>query len=88
MNEKFTKRLEELKTEFESGQKMLAELDAKRENLRETLLRISGAIQVLDEQLKDEDGGESFHNKKPTVNLASAGSQSPEKVNHHETIVK
>ncbi|NEO62043.1 MAG: hypothetical protein F6J98_17015, partial [Moorea sp. SIO4G2] len=40
-----------LKSEYEAGQKMLAELEAKQANLRETLLRISGAIQVLEETL-------------------------------------
>jgi predicted nuclease with TOPRIM domain len=44
-------RLQSLKTEFEAGQKMLSELEAKQMNLRETLLRISGAIQVLEEEL-------------------------------------
>jgi predicted nuclease with TOPRIM domain len=51
MREQLEKRLEELKAEFESGQKMLNELETKRENLRQTLLRISGAIQVLEEEL-------------------------------------
>ncbi len=46
-----TKRLKVLKDEFETGQKMLAELDAKRANLQESLLRISGAVQVLEEEL-------------------------------------
>lgn len=46
------KRLNELKTEFESGQKMLADFEAKRVELQETLLRISGAIQVLEELLQ------------------------------------
>ena len=42
-------RLQSLQTEYESGQKMLAELDAKRTTLINTLLRIEGAIQVLKE---------------------------------------
>jgi predicted nuclease with TOPRIM domain len=55
MRQKLEERLNKLKAEFESGQKMLAELDAKAGNLRETLLRISGAIQVLEEELKESD---------------------------------
>ena len=51
MREQLQKRLEELKAEFDDGQKMLNELEARRENLRQTLLRISGAIQVLEEEL-------------------------------------
>jgi ABC-type transporter Mla subunit MlaD len=51
MREQIEQRLAELKTEFETGQKMLAELDQKRAGLEQTLLRISGAIQVLDEML-------------------------------------
>lgn len=49
MKEHLEIRLRELKAEFESGQKVLADLDARRDNLRETMLRISGAIQVLEE---------------------------------------
>ncbi|AKB18676.1 hypothetical protein MSWHS_1813 [Methanosarcina sp. WWM596] len=41
--------MNELRTEFESGQKMFADLESKQANLRDTLLRISGAIQVLEE---------------------------------------
>jgi chromosome segregation ATPase len=51
MKQQLEQRLQSLKTEFESGQKMLADLEAKQVNLRETLLRISGAIQVLEEEL-------------------------------------
>ena len=58
MKEQLEKRLEELKHEYESGQKMLAELEEKRASLQGTMLRISGAMQVLEEQLKtgSEDG--------------------------------
>lgn len=45
-------RIKELEAEFETGQKMLAEMEVKRSNLKESLLRISGAIQVLKEELE------------------------------------
>jgi predicted nuclease with TOPRIM domain len=51
MKEQLLRRLEELKAEYESGQKMLAELEAKQSEIKETLLRIRGAIQVLEEML-------------------------------------
>jgi predicted nuclease with TOPRIM domain len=51
MRERLEQRLSDLKSEFEAGQRMLAELEAKQANLKETLLRISGAIQVLEEEL-------------------------------------
>lgn len=54
MKEQLEQRLQSLKAEFDSGQKMLAELEAKQTNLRSTLLRISGAIQVLEEMLAEE----------------------------------
>jgi prefoldin subunit 5 len=44
-------RLAELKAEFERGQQHLQALDQQRAQLRDTLLRISGAIQVLEELL-------------------------------------
>jgi len=58
-NQQLEKRLEQLRQEFASGQNQLAELDQKRANLRDTLLRISGAIQVLEETLGEEAGGDS-----------------------------
>jgi hypothetical protein len=51
MREQLAARLQELQAEFASGQKMLADLEAKQVELRNTLLRISGAIQVLEEEL-------------------------------------
>jgi prefoldin subunit 5 len=58
MREQLKRRLDELKEEFESGQKMLAEVEARAENLRQSLLRISGAIQVLEEELGKAEEGE------------------------------
>lgn len=51
MRDKLEQRINQLKTEFASGQQMLADLEAQQASLRETLLRISGAIQILEEIL-------------------------------------
>jgi predicted nuclease with TOPRIM domain len=45
MQEQIQQRLTQLKAEFEAGQKMLADLEAQQARLRETMLRISGAVQ-------------------------------------------
>jgi len=47
--EKTKSRIDELKAEFGAGQKMLTEMDAKHKELEMTMLRISGAIQILEE---------------------------------------
>lgn len=52
-------RLAQLRAEYEAGQRMLAELDAKRQEIRDTLLRISGAIQVLEELARAETPAEA-----------------------------
>jgi predicted nuclease with TOPRIM domain len=51
MKEQLEKRLQVLTAEYEAGQKALANLEAQKTSLRETLIRISGAIQVLEEEL-------------------------------------
>ena len=51
MRQQVEHRLHELKAEWASGQQMLADLEAQQTNLKNTLLRISGAIQVLEELL-------------------------------------
>ena len=53
MEEQLRLRLEELKKEFETGQNRLRELELQQANVQQTLLRISGAIQVLEEMLVD-----------------------------------
>jgi chromosome segregation ATPase len=58
MKERLQQRLEELKREFERGQGKLWELEAQETDLRQTLLRISGAIQVLEEELSKSEGNE------------------------------
>jgi hypothetical protein len=51
MKEQLQARLESLRKEFEAGQTKLQELDRQQTYVRETLLRMSGAIQVLEEEL-------------------------------------
>jgi uncharacterized coiled-coil protein SlyX len=51
MKQQLEQRLEELKREMATGQKVLGELEARGVTMRESLLRISGAIQVLEEEL-------------------------------------
>lgn len=68
MKQQLEQRLQSLKTEFEAGQKILLDLEAKQANLRDTLLRISGAVQVLEEILNE--ASETTEN----------GSQTPETI--------
>ncbi|MCZ7382180.1 MAG: hypothetical protein O8C64_11510 [Candidatus Methanoperedens sp.] len=58
MKQQLEQRLKELRAEFDSGQRNLGELEIKQANLRNTLLRISGAIQVLEEELARESQAE------------------------------
>ena len=54
MREQLEARLEILKREDRAGQVKLRGLEEQEISLRETLLRISGAIQVLEELLAEE----------------------------------
>jgi len=47
-------RLQQLRAELEKGRQRMQVLDRERENVRETMLRISGAIQVLEELMEQE----------------------------------
>ena len=51
MREQLQRRLEELKKEFRAGRTRMADLEEQQLTLQQTLLRISGAIQVLEEEL-------------------------------------
>ena len=47
-------RLAELRREFQTGRELVEKLDRERSQAQETLLRISGAIQVLEELTASE----------------------------------
>ncbi|MDQ1275431.1 MAG: hypothetical protein QG610_1004 [Euryarchaeota archaeon] len=62
MREQLEQRLVELRAEYESGKKILkdielklAELENRKRDLNETLIRISGAVDILEEILEKEN---------------------------------
>lgn len=71
MQEQLQRRLEELKKEYETGQARLRELESETAFVRETMLRISGAIQVIQEVLGPPDQRQDQESRsseaKPTV---------------------
>ena len=54
MTEKLRERLDRLREEYATGMKTMAEIEKKQEELRAVLLRISGAIQVIEELLASD----------------------------------
>jgi hypothetical protein len=60
METRLRQRLEQLRAEYDKGRKTLEDLEAQAANVRATMLRISGAVQVLQEELGDAaDSNES-----------------------------
>lgn len=51
MKEQLESRLAELRGQYEHGLNVMKELEAQQATLRRTMLRISGAIEVLEEAL-------------------------------------
>lgn len=76
MKDQLVQRLTVLKAEFEAGQKMLAELESKQAELRNTLIRISGAVQVLEEELAKAASAPS-----PVVPLDGGETNGPARLN-------
>jgi predicted nucleic acid-binding Zn-ribbon protein len=66
-------RLETLKKELETGQAELQKLEVQKTYLHETILRISGAVQVLEELLSEGSAAEQNR-----AAPAPAGDSSPE----------
>jgi uncharacterized coiled-coil protein SlyX len=58
MRDRLEQRLAELQSELAAGQKMSSELDARRAELQATMMRIAGAIQVIEEMLQAEPAKE------------------------------
>jgi hypothetical protein len=77
MHDQLQARLEELKGEFATGRDRLQELERQQLLLRETMLRISGAIQVLEELLAEggsaEQNGSHSGENQPLAGQEDAG---------------
>jgi prefoldin subunit 5 len=65
------KRLTELREQLDVGRQQLELLDRQRAELRDTVLRISGAVQVLEEMLAEE-GAASDREPAPVTRPAIA----------------
>ncbi len=65
MREQIRNRIESLRAEYRTGQEMLAELEGRQAGLKMTLTRISGAIQVLEELLQENDSGRRRQQSSP-----------------------
>jgi hypothetical protein len=70
MHEAMEARLAELRAERDRGEEMLAELQQRQMTLRDTLLRINGAIQVLEELSRAGDGGAGDEPAGPAIAAA------------------
>lgn len=57
MKQQLKARLQELQEEYRKGQARLQEVEEEAAQLKNMLLRISGAIQVLEEELGKGEGG-------------------------------
>ena len=55
MRELAEKRISELRDEQQKGQQVLTGLEGQAAELRQTLLRIAGAIQILEELLESAE---------------------------------
>jgi hypothetical protein len=85
MQQQLLHRLQALKKEYASGQKVLANLEAQKLKLHETLLRIGGAIQVLEEELARSPMLDSPEPSPPTSDRTDPTPTSAELSLNHST---
>ncbi|BAE50699.1 hypothetical protein [Paramagnetospirillum magneticum] len=55
LRETLERRLEELRREYRTGQEQMTALEQRRRDLEATMLRLAGAIQVLEETVAQEE---------------------------------
>ena len=74
MPEQLQTRIDTLRKELEVGQQRLQELEHEQGRVRDTMLRISGAIQVLEEMQKETPlASEASDQSKSAHNQVAAG---------------
>ena len=61
MRERIEERLRMLNAEFKAGQEILTDLETRQADVRNTLIRISGAIRILEELLTPEETSSQLH---------------------------
>jgi len=72
MRDLIDRRLTELRAELEAGHRLQADLDRKQDELRRSMLRISGPIQVLGELTVAADEGSGVTADAPREPLLDA----------------
>ena len=75
IDDRLAARLNELRAEFGRGEAQLTELDQRRAALRDTLLRISGAMQVIQELLSQQPAPAGLFNSQPQASQAELAGQ-------------
>jgi len=83
MREQLQARFTELTRDYQLGQGRLAELDREQAALRETLLRINGAMQVIEELL----GASNANGHSANGQRANGQRAEPEAGRAHENAV-
>jgi len=73
---RLARRLEALQAELGTGQKMLGELEAQEAQLRRNVLRIAGAVQVLEELLAEADAASGPRAVATQVSAANGAARS------------
>jgi len=68
-------RLEALRQELETGQAELQRVEAQRAYLHETMLRMSGAVQVLTDLLEEEQSDGAAPVEERTARAEGLGAQ-------------
>ncbi len=70
MESNLRRRLQELQEEYDKGKQSLSELEIQANNLRDTLLHISGAVQVIQEELKASEEATKERQQASVVELS------------------